>query len=252
MYYAIYILEKKGTCIFHQKFSEIRDTKAGPDLISGFFSAMYLFSKEIIHKKAEIMEIEDVRLVFRDSRNYIFVAIVDQYESIAQVQDILDKIIIKFFQNYEKYLENWDRDTELFKEFEKQIELIIIKADIDRMTLIEKLENLLDLGEDSKIKGVLILTSRADLMLSSIKDEKITRYIVKLIENNWRMGISIKEMAVQLNNHYIIIEHISDFLLAALIMDADISLRLSKSICKYLFKRLKIQVRQTLEVLTEN
>ncbi|MHA1378438.1 MAG: hypothetical protein ACTSRG_08655 [Candidatus Helarchaeota archaeon] len=244
MYYDIYILESKGTCIFHQQFSEMKDRKVGPDLISGFFSAMCLFSKELINKRPEIMEIEDVRLVFRERENYIFVAIVDDKESIAQVQDILDKISFKFHQNYEAYLKNWDRDIELFNGFEKQIELIIIKADIDRIMLIEKLENLLELKDESRIEGLLILTSRGDMMLSSIQNDKIKKYIVKLIENNWRLGVHSRQMIIRMNSQFIVIEQISDFLMAAILMENHISIERSREICKVLFKNLREKVEK--------
>jgi len=251
LYYDIYILESKGTCIFHQQFSELKNRKVGPDLISGFFSAMCLFSKELINKMPEIMEIEDVRLVFRERKGYIFVAIIDEIESIAQVQDILDRISLKFYQNYNKYLDDWDRDVELFRGFEKQIELIIIKADIDRIMLIEKLENLLELESESRIEGILILTSRGDLMLSSIQNNKIRKYIVKLIENNWRMGIHSKQMIIRMNSQYVIVEQVSDFLMAAILMENHISIERSREICKVLFKNLKDQIKKQIAELPE-
>ncbi|NVM05287.1 MAG: hypothetical protein HWN67_23415 [Candidatus Helarchaeota archaeon] len=246
MYYDIYILESKGTCVYHQQFSELKDRRVGPDLISGFFSAMCLFSKELINKKPEIMEIEDVRLVFSESNDYIFVAIIDENESIAQVQDILNKISLKFFQNYGRYLEKWDRDVEVFRGFEKQVELIIIKVDIDRIMLIEKLENLLELKDD-KIDGILILTSRGDAMLSSITNEKYKQYIVKLIENNWRSGIHSKQMIIRMNDQYVLIEELSDFLMGAILMQNHIEINRSREVCKVLFKNLREQVKIKIE-----
>ncbi len=250
MYYDIYILESKGTCVYHQQFSELKDRRVGPDLISGFFSAMCLFSKELINKKPEIMEIEDVRLVFNEYKDHIFVAIIDENESIAQVQELLSKISQKFFQNYGTYLEKWDRDVELFRGFEKQVELIIIKADIDRIMLIEKLENLLDL-KDEKIDGILILTSRGDAMLSSITNEKIKQYIVKLIENNWRSGILSGQMIIRMNDQYVLIEQLSDFLMGAILMQNHISIDRSREICKVLFINLKEQVKKKIESVSE-
>ena len=232
-------------------FSELKEQCVGPDLISGFFSAMCLFSKELINKKPEIMEIEDIRLVFRESGEHIFVAIVDENESIAQVQDILDKIRVKFYQNYGSYLSNWDRDIELFRGFEKQIEMVIIKADIDRIMLIEKLENLLEVEDDSKIDGLLILTSKGDLMLSSIKNTKIQQYVVKIIENNWRMGVSTKHMSIELDRQQILIEEISNFLISAIVMKKDVSIELARTICKYLFKKLRLQVQQKVTSIPE-
>lgn len=228
-------------------FTEMKDRQVGPDLLSGFFSAMCLFSKELINKKPEIMEIEDVRLVFKEYEGYIFVAIVDENESIAQIQDILNKISIKFLQNYESYLKNWDRNVEIFNDFGKQIEMVIIKADIDRMMLIEKLENLLESGDQSKIEGILILTTKGDLMLSGISDNKLKQYLVKTIENNWRMGFQIKQMVIQLNYHHVIIEQISDFLLAAVVLKNYITIDFARAMCKYLFKRLKLQVQQRIQ-----
>ena len=197
------------------------------------------------------MEIEDVRLVFSEKSDYIFVAIVDENESIAQVQDILDKISRKFLQNYENYLKNWDRDIELFKGFEKQIELIIIKADIDRIMLIEKLENLMEFGGKSRIEGLIILTSRGDLMLSSVVNNNIKQYIVRLIENNWRMGVHSKQMIIRMNSQYVIIEQISDLMMAALLMENHISIERSREISSVIFENLKKQVKTQIADLPE-
>ncbi|MHA1143781.1 MAG: hypothetical protein ACTSRW_03520 [Candidatus Helarchaeota archaeon] len=247
MIFDFYILEKKGTCIFHQTFSVIDKKKVEADLISGFFSAMLLFSKEITDKRLEILELENVRLIFIESKldnlEYIFVAFVDENESTAQVQDILRRISEKFFQNFGTKLKAWNRNTELFTGFEKQIELIIIKADIDRFMLIEKLEEIIRIKEKSRLEGLAIFTNKGDLMISNIElKQPLKSYLTRAIECQWKTGVAITRSILTYEGRLLFIEPISDYLLAAILMKQNVSIKMASFLAENLIGILKTKI----------
>ncbi|MHC1592028.1 MAG: hypothetical protein ACXQS8_08070 [Candidatus Helarchaeales archaeon] len=247
MIYDFYILEKKGTCIFHQTFSVIDKKKVEADLISGFFSAMLLFSKEITDKRLEILELENVRLIFREESykdmDYIFVAFVDENESTAQIQEILEKIADKFFQNYGTMLENWNRNTEIFSGFEKQIELIIIKADIDRFMLIEKLEEIIQIKEKSRLEGISIFNDKGDLMISNMElDSDLKTFLTKSIELQWKTGIKVARTIFSYKQKFLFLEPITDRLIAAILLKPDLSIRLATFLVNNLLGILRTKI----------
>ncbi|MHA1145113.1 MAG: hypothetical protein ACTSRW_10280 [Candidatus Helarchaeota archaeon] len=251
MIYDFYILERSGTCIFHQAFSALDRKQVEADLISGFFSAMCLFSREIADKHLEILELEDVRLVFTedklDNQEYIFVAFVDENESVLQIQDILKKISKKFFQNYKHILKNWNRDTEIFTDFQKQIELIIIKADIDRFMLIEKLEEIVKIEQQTHLEGLSIYTSKGDLMISNIElPSPLKKFISRTIECQFKTSVKIDELFFKYETKYILIRPITNSLVGVFLTAPKTPFKLGISLADNLVKILKekIQVAQ--------
>lgn len=249
MIFDFYILEKKGTCIFHQNFSVIDKKKVEADLISGFFSAMFMFSKEISDRRLEILELEGVRLIFEEGileggeDQYIFVAFVDESESTTQIQDILSKIKSKFLQNYGKILISWNRNTEVFNGFEKQIELIIIKADLDRFMLIEKLEEIIQIRERTHLEGIAIYTIMGDLMISDTElPQALKSYISKTIELQLKTKIAISRSILTFEGKYLFIRPISDNLIAAILMKPSIAFRVAETLSESLFSLLRSKI----------
>ncbi|MHA1386239.1 MAG: hypothetical protein ACTSR3_21000 [Candidatus Helarchaeota archaeon] len=242
MFYDIYILKKSGACLFHQQFYNVKENNLEVDLISGFFSAIILFTSQFINKKLEIMEIEYLRLIFREKNDYIFVAFVDENESISQVFEILDKIGNGFFEVYGEILNNWNFDREIFQGFDKIIEKIITKEDINRILLIEKIAKIINFGEKSDFEGILIFTNKAELMFSNIVDDRLSRFLIKLIENNEKIGFGFDQIIINKNNQIMRIDRISKSLISVILFKHDVSIKKIKSAGKLLINKLKTSI----------
>lgn len=215
----------------------------GPDLISGFFSAIFSFTSQFINKRLEILEIEYLRLIFRELDEYMIVAFVDEYESITQVREILDKILKRFFELYRGTLSDWDFDLDVFEGFDKEIEAIMSTEDVNRMLLIEKMGNLTEKGKENEIQGIFIFTCKGELMFSNIVDENLSQFLSKLIDNNNRISFKFDQIIIFRNNQYIIIENISDSLITAVLINPEISIDRARAVCKLLFKAIKGKIQ---------
>ena len=242
MYYEIYILQKSGTCLFHQRLYNLKERQVMTQLVTGFFSAMFAFTSEFVDKKLEIMEIEYLRLVFEEFNDYIFVAFVDEYESLIQVKEILKTIAETFFDIYLGVLKTWNSNLEIFKGFDKEIERILIKNDIDRMFLIEKLSELLEFEEEPEVEGLFVYTTKAELMLSTTPDDEITQFISKLIETNQHLGFNFDTITITRNNQQLMIKKISEFLIAAILLKPNLSFNTVTAISEYLFKKFRTSI----------
>ncbi|WP_287583476.1 hypothetical protein [Candidatus Borrarchaeum sp.] len=122
MIHNVWILEKSGRLLFHDKLGSIETEE---DLLSGFLSAIYSFAEtEIGGLGIESMEMGDYNMIYCLSHGLLFVMAADKTDSSsslkAQIDLIRDSFIDEFpglKENHEDFLRNWLGDRDKFKKF---------------------------------------------------------------------------------------------------------------------------------------
>lgn len=225
--------------MFHKSFYNNEKRNLEPDLISGFFSAIFSFSHSLLNKNPEVLEISYIKIIFKETEDYIFSAVVDENESIPQVIKNLEKISEKFLEIFAEILEDWNSDRTIFSIFNETIEKILVENDIKRMVFLENITEIKDLIEIGKIHGILIFTSTAELMFSNIVDDKLNQFLVKIIEAGELIKYKFTPMIFNNENYNIFIEDLPNSLIIAILMDQDVSIIKAQKIYDFIFEKLK-------------
>ncbi|TFG07899.1 MAG: hypothetical protein EU539_03705 [Promethearchaeota archaeon] len=120
---AVLILSSSG-CLYYSKINEKNSTIANSELhISGFISALYSFSREIINQDSggNLKEINFGNQLFYiiTQDNIIFVYLVKKLDPL--IQRYMYVLADEFINEYQAYLMNFNGDVTPFNEFEKII-----------------------------------------------------------------------------------------------------------------------------------
>ena len=112
-------------------YSRVFNPKVQDQLFAALMSALDSFANEISTGGLSNFELSDVRFTLTTRRGVIFVANADRKVKHKKVLDELMDISDKFFELYEKVLQNWDNDIDVFKDFgnhiEESLEVVIDK-----------------------------------------------------------------------------------------------------------------------------
>jgi hypothetical protein len=126
----LWIVEDSGIVLFHRVFDEIVDA----NLFGGMMSALNSFAEELTTSGLSSFEVSNKLFSLLKVGNYIFIANTSKKRKLKKLNQELELIKNKFFENYEEeLLLNWNGDTNLFEDFSLQIEESL-------EILIEKLE----------------------------------------------------------------------------------------------------------------
>jgi hypothetical protein len=131
--HSLFIFRKSGTCIYSRNFSN-RLKGIDVDLTSGFLSAVCSFSKELISKRLEILETDDLKLVFKSSQDldlrmdedFIFVVASDIDVNNLFLQNILLKVMDGFFDVYKELGESREVLTINNPELDSNFDLFVL------------------------------------------------------------------------------------------------------------------------------
>ena len=215
--HCVFILKESGLAIYRRIYSkQFKNLKV--DLITPFFSAIFSFSKSVLYKELEVLEMGELRFVFRREKGYIFVILADDRENLIFLESRLKKIAKSFFKNMDELSvqENEIIDDEKFDLvadpiirghddvfFTKNAE----KKKKDKM-VIDYLKKLIAQNE---IKGAALMTMEGNILYSSLS-EKILLRSMREIETRYLTGsLDLPEMFCTLKNHQKVCERIVNF-----------------------------------------
>ena len=80
---------------------------------------------------------------------------------------------------------------------------------------------------------------------------KLDNQLCLLLSFDFLSAISYVQKLPYLNDQYVLIEQLSDFLMGAILMQNHISIERSREVCKVLFKNLREQVQQKIADIPE-
>ena len=115
----IWILADSGIVLFHRVFDE----KVDATLFGGLLSALNSFAEEVSRGSLSNLEMANKRFSILKKKNHLFISNASKKHNLKKVKQELEFIMNKFFEVYpEEVLNNWNGDTTLFNNFEKEID----------------------------------------------------------------------------------------------------------------------------------
>ncbi|MHA1593851.1 MAG: hypothetical protein ACTSXJ_00315 [Candidatus Baldrarchaeia archaeon] len=97
MIYEVWIIDPSGLCLIHRNYGGFQ---LEPNLISGFFTALYIFAREVGHSEIRNIDMGHFSFTFKVRRNLLFVVSTDD-KSGYEGEKFLDLVISEFFRRFE-------------------------------------------------------------------------------------------------------------------------------------------------------
>jgi len=195
--HSLFILKKSGVCIFHKNFTKEFDN-IEVNLITPFFSAIFSFSENVISRKTpEVLEMGELRFVFKVYQDLIFSLLSDSTASILFVSTRLERISDVFLEEYPDFKKIKDYQQIDNPRLEKIVDSIIKGEDEIYMskTFYQKAINLFEeLLIDNEIVGAALLTTKGNVIYTSLPNEILVNSL-KELEIRYMVGaLNLPEM----------------------------------------------------------
>ena len=196
MFHHVFIVEKTGICIFHKCFDGVHD-HINKDLFSGFFTALFDFSKEMFsgtyYDFIDLIDFGEKRFIIVEDEQLFFIAMIDAKDSTIAGYKKLRRFKNSFMYKYRKVLGEWIGKVDEFKGTEELLERIN-KFDkigyINPKLLAELNKTLLALKmKYNEIKGICVLTMTGVPQITINVTDEIMTAMIKEIELRWRARI---------------------------------------------------------------
>lgn len=181
--HSLFILKKTGICIFHKNFTKDFDN-IEVNLITPFFSAIFSFSENVISRKTpEVLEMRELRFVFKVQNDLIFSLLSDSTASILFVSTRLEKIAEVFIAEYPDISKIKDYQQIENQKLDELIDSIIKGEDEIHMskTFYQKAINLFEeLLYNDEVVGVALLTTKGNVIYTSLPHEILVKSLKEL------------------------------------------------------------------------
>ncbi len=179
--HSLFILKTSGVCLYSRNFTDEFE-KLDVHLVTPFFSAIFSFSKKVIHKKLEELEMSGLRFTFKVIDEFIFTILADSSVSILFTSTRLSRIVDAFLKEY--YQSDKLKDfTEIENpDFDKVIDSIIAGEEINPEIYTKIIEHFKNLMIQDEISGAAVLSTNgsiiyntlpSDILLGSLKELEI-------------------------------------------------------------------------------
>ncbi|MFW9989621.1 MAG: hypothetical protein ACFFC3_13280 [Candidatus Odinarchaeota archaeon] len=201
--HSLFILKKTGICIFHKNFTKDFDN-IEVNLITPFFSAIFSFSENIISRKTpEVLEMRELRFVFKVKNDLIFSLLSDSTASILFVSTRLEKIAEVFLDEYPDISKIIDYQQIENQKLDELINSIIKGEDEIHMskTFYQKAISMFEeLLYNDEILGAALLTTKGNVIYTSLPHEILVNSL-KELEIRYMVGaLNLPEMYYGLEN----------------------------------------------------
>ena len=186
----LFILNKGGVCLYSRRFTEeYKDIDV--NLITPFFSAIFQFSRNVVSKPLDELEMGGLRFTFKVENEFIFVLLSDISISILFTSTRLIAISDAFFRIY--YRMDKLRDIKEIEnpEFDKLIESIITGEEelFKSRDFYKKVINVFkDMIFQNELSGAALLSTQGNIIYSSLPSE-ILLSSVKELEIRFMSGV---------------------------------------------------------------
>ncbi|MBD3338056.1 MAG: hypothetical protein GF353_03035 [Candidatus Lokiarchaeota archaeon] len=201
--HSFFILQESGVCIYDRNFSE--QFKFEINLITPFFSALFSFSQKVVSKKIEVLEMGDLRFVFKKEKGYIFVILSSSKENLLFLNSRLDNIINLFFKMKPQLMNDFEEKGIENTKFDEFVDSLMYGKDevyeIKSRGLYDKvIEYLKEMKVKKEIKGSALLTTKGTIIYSSLTNDLLMR-VMKELEIRYMTGtFDVPELFYTLGN----------------------------------------------------
>jgi len=172
MIYNIWIIDSSGLCIFYRSYGGF---KTDPHLISGFFTAIYNFAREVGGDRLETISMQDTAFTFLVSKNILFVVASDDKTG-TEGKELLKALEKEFFKRFERKLVLFSdmlRETPEVLAFQHFVDSLVEKINAKPTVLLEiKLEKELENIYPKRLCSIIELLRRG----SRIREEIMKKF----------------------------------------------------------------------------
>ncbi|MFX0138954.1 MAG: hypothetical protein ACFFDN_35260 [Candidatus Hodarchaeota archaeon] len=211
--HSLFILKKTGVCIYSRNFTKDFDN-IEVNLITPFFSAIFSFSENVISKKTpEILEMSELRFVFKVQQNHIFSLLSDSSMSLLFATTRLERISDVFFEEYPEPSKIKDYVKIDNPKLDKMFDSIIRGEDEIYMskTFYKKVIDVFkELMYENEIIGAALLTTNGNIIYTSLPNEILVNSL-KELEIRYMIGaLNLPEMYYTLENGQKVVSKVVD------------------------------------------
>jgi hypothetical protein len=201
--HSLFILKKTGVCIYSRNFTDDFENLE-VNLITPFFSAIFSFSENVISRKTpEILEMSELRFVFKVHQDLIFSLLSDSTASLLFVTTRLERIADVFLEKYpdSSKIKDYEQieDLKLDKTFDSIIrgEDEIFMSQTFYKKVIDVFEGLM---YENELLGAALLTTKGNTIYTSLPNEILVNAL-KELEIRYMIGaLELPEMYYGLKN----------------------------------------------------
>jgi len=231
--HSLFILKKTGVCIYSRNFTDDFENLE-VNLITPFFSAIFSFSENVISRKTpEILEMRELRFVFKTHQDIIFSLLSDSTASLLFVSTRLERIADVFLEEYPDTTKIKDYQEIENLKLDKIVDSIIRGEDEIYMSqtfykkVIDVFEELL---YENELLGAALLTTKGNTIYTSLPHEILVNSL-KELEIRYMIGaLDLPEMYYGLKNGQKVFSKVIDIpwkldpLLVVVLYDATVPL----------------------------
>lgn len=235
--HSLFILKKTGICIYNRNFTKDFENLE-VNLITPFFSAIFSFSENVILKKTpEILEMGELRFVFKIQEDLIFTILSDSSASLIFVNSRLSRIIDEFIDLFPDLSQIKDYLQVEEPKFDELVDLIITGEEeiyLSKVFFQKVIDVFKELMYEDEIIGAALLSTKGNIIYTSLPNEILVNSL-KELEIRYRVGaLTLPEMYSRLENGQKIVSKIIDIpwkldpLLIVILYDSTVPLGMAE------------------------
>jgi hypothetical protein len=236
-----FIFNKSGICFYGKTFTSQFNIEK--NLISPFITALMSFSKEMIGKNFQTIEMGDVKIVIFEKNDLYYGILCDSIEHITLLNEIISKINNQLLDYINTHRVNITAEIVYDNQLNKTID-IIVKEIFSKEYNLEKEKKVIaylkDLTLNDNISGLILLTDKGKLLYSSLNRLDLKNFMkevdfrVKIFNN------SILKLFYTLKDRkFIFSEFINDLYLIILVFNSKVKFGVAEFILQKVVKNIK-------------
>ncbi|KKM18162.1 hypothetical protein LCGC14_1668470 [marine sediment metagenome] len=206
-------MKTSGVCLYSRFFTnDFKNLEV--NLITPFFSAIFSFSEKIIAKKTpEILEMSELRFVFRVQDDFIFIILSDSSASLIFVTSRLSKIADEFFELFPDPSKLKDYQQIEEPKFDEIVDSLITGEEEIYMSKVfykKIIDTFKELMYENEIVGAAIFTIQGNVIYTSLPNEILVSSL-KELEIRYKVGaLTLPEMYQRLENGQKVVSKVID------------------------------------------
>jgi hypothetical protein len=211
--HSLFILKKTGICIYSRNFTNDFENLE-VNLITPFFSAIFSFSENVIMKKTpEILEMSELRFVFKIQDDLIFTILSDSSASLLFVNSRLSRIIDEFLDLFPDLSQIKDYQHIEEPKFDEVVDSLITGEEeiyLSKVFFQKVIDIFKELMYENEIVGAALLSTKGNVIYTSLPNEILVNSL-KELEIRYMVGaIILPEMYSRLENGQKVVSKIID------------------------------------------
>ena len=206
-------MKTSGVCLYSRFFTNDFENLE-VNLITPFFSAIFSFSEKVISKKTpEILEMSELRFVFRVQDDFIFIILSDSSASLIFVTSRLSRIADEFFELFPDLSKLKDYQQIEEPKFDLLVDSLITGEEDIRMSKVfytKIIDTFKELMYENEIVGVALLSIKGNVIYTSLPNEILVNSL-KELEIRYKVGaLTLPEMYLRLENGQKVVSKVID------------------------------------------